>query len=75
VTPVRYSDLPLAIRARIDASNPAPKRERAERSEHSDWRCAGCGEVFTAYAPAERHSTAGCHGSHRLDLVMESEAV
>jgi hypothetical protein len=73
--PVRYSDLPPHVKARIDATGRADKAPGSsrQRADHSDWRCAGCGVVFTQWAPAARHSAAGCSGRHRLDLVLESE--
>jgi rRNA maturation endonuclease Nob1 len=71
MTSVRYSDLPPAVRAKLDAQ--APARRRKEGRAHYDWRCKGCGEVFTQWAPAARHSSAGCGGRYTLELVMGGE--
>ena len=72
--PVRYSDLPASVRAKVDAKvTTGSSKRHQEPCEHLPWRCAGCNEVFTKYAPAQRHSSGGCNGRHRLSLILEGE--
>jgi hypothetical protein len=39
------------------------------KDEPCRWRCAICGQVFTAWAPAERHGRAG---HHRLEAMTQN---
>jgi rRNA maturation endonuclease Nob1 len=75
MTAVRYEDLPLSVRAKVLAADAkataGTSGRRKERRAHYPWRCKGCGEVFTQWAPAARHSSAGCGGRYRLDLVLD----
>jgi uncharacterized C2H2 Zn-finger protein len=34
------------------------------------WRCHTCGELFRAYAPAQRHADEA-HGGARLEILLE----
>ena len=66
---VRLSDLPPHVQAKIRArrpklgSQPVPSGRRtaappgkAARPDRPIYRCHGCGDTFTAWAPAERHA-------------------
>ena len=79
MSPLRLEDLPKALRERIAAEvhvppppeHPSPcAGRRRGTSAAARWTCKGCGESFTKYAPAQRHSSAACNGHSRLECVL-----
>ena len=81
MTPLRLSDLPPAVRARVVAHAEELSRELPTRephattpTDHFPWRCR-CGATFTQWAGAQRHGMGECpEGFHRIDLVLDKEA-
>jgi hypothetical protein len=80
---VSLNDLPPKVRARVVAhaeelaagvANAPSRALRIANHGTSRWRCAGCGVVFTQWAPAQRHSMAGCNGRHSMGNILDKEA-
>lgn len=72
---IRLEDLPAEVAHKIAGKTgraqrvrgSTPKRDRSDRCEAARWRCHNCGAIFTAYAPAERHTNRPGH--RRIGLL------
>lgn len=78
---MRFEDLPPAIQRQIRAGQ-GEKRSKVVTLPHSpahppmpkhrqSWRCVTCGEVFTAWAKAQRHANE--LGHVRIELILPGE--
>lgn len=79
---MKFSDLPRSMQAQIRKGQaisaektvaihrPGPPEPPKPRSRQV-WRCHDCGERFTQWAPAQRHSNDSGHV--RIDIVLPGE--
>ncbi len=67
---IQFEDLPARMRRQLGGLNAPspPARQRAREEPRARWRCHSCLELFTAWAPAERHADAHRHRRIEFDL-------